>query len=230
MLKAKVTENKPLTEDVFELTLKPEEPFTYKAGQYVTFKIADAEPPCFRAYSLSSIPKEKALQTCVKIVKNGRGSNWLKTRKPGDEIEFFGPNGDLTFQTPPEKKALFIATGTGITPLKSIIAQQLQNGSTQEIQLLFGLRHVKDIFYKEYFEKLTKKHKNFTFTLTLSQPENPAWQGLQGRVTAHLENMDLDPQNTEIYICGLKDMIESVTKILGQKGFAQSSVHFEKFD
>ncbi|MBD3360669.1 hypothetical protein GF366_02595 [Candidatus Peregrinibacteria bacterium] len=227
---AKVIGNKKLTHDVFELTLKPPKSFSYKAGQYITIKINDKKTPCFRAYSLSSIPEDKHIQTCIKVVKNGRGSNWLKQRKPGDEIEFFGPNGKFLFKTPKNKKVLFIATGTGITPIISIIRDQLKKGNTQPFYLLFGLRYIKDIFYRDLFERLEKKHKNFTYDVTLSQPEKDNWDGLKGRVTFHLKNIDHDPGNTEAYLCGLKAMIISVTKILKQKDFKEKVIHFEKFD
>ncbi len=127
MKKAVIIKNKKLTEDVFELTCKTEEFFEFKAGQFITIKIEDAETPCFRAYSISSRPKEKSteFQLCIKAVENGRGSNWLKRRKENDSINFMGPNGKFTFKTTNEREVLFVAAGVGIAPFKSIIEDQL---------------------------------------------------------------------------------------------------------
>ncbi|MBI5754523.1 FAD-dependent oxidoreductase [Candidatus Peregrinibacteria bacterium] len=220
------------TDDVIELEFETSQPFNFVAGQFVTYKIADKIPPCFRAYSISNAPLKDGniLATCLKVVPNGRGSNWLNTLKIGDKVEFMGPSGKLTFKTLPEKLALFIATGTGITPMKSIIEDELAKGNTQKMHLLFGLRYIKDIFYKEHFENLAKNHPNFTFDMSLTRPENDSWAGSKGRVTEILNKTDLDPKNTEVYMCGLKDMILEVTNLLKSKGFEDSAIHDEKYN
>lgn len=232
MNKAKVTEKKELTHDVFELYLETEGSFKFNAGQFITLKIADKSPtPCFRAYSISSPPSNKnSFELCIKTIPNGRGSNWLNSLKKGDEVEFTGPNGNFTFSSNPNKTILFIATGTGIAPLKSIIENELTKKNSQPMRLYFGLRHIKDIFYKDQFEQLAKSHNNFSFDLTLSQPEDESWQGHKGRVTSVLEPLKIDPENTEAYICGLNAMIESVHEILNNKGLTQEAIHFEKYD
>ena len=231
MNKAKVTEKKVLTHDVFELHLETQEPFNFEAGQFITIKICDTNPkPCFRAYSISSAPSKNTFELCIKEIPKGRGSCWLNTLKVGDEIEFIGPNGKFNFTSNTSEKTLFIATGTGVAPLKSMIEDQLNKGNKQSMHLYFGVRHIKDIFYKEHFEELAKTHDNFSFNLTLSQPEDKSWNGNEGRVTSLLESLEIDPANTSAYICGLKAMIDSVHEILIGKGLKEESVHHEKYD
>lgn len=232
MLTATLKSRQQYTYDVIELSFETQEPFNFQAGQFVTFKIADKTPPCFRAYSISSQPQQNGntFENCLKVIPNGRGSNWLNSLKEGDKIDFIGPSGKFIFQTVPEKSVLFIATGTGVAPFRAIIKDQLEKGSAQKMTLLFGVRHEKDIFYKEVFEELAQKYPNFDFILTLSQPENPSWNGKTGRVTTHLETMEIIPENTDAYICGLKDMIGSVETILKAKGLSTEAIHFEKYD
>lgn len=232
LLTATLKNKQQFTEDVIELEFETPQPFNYIAGQFVTFKIADKIPPCFRAYSISVAPKKDSntFATCLKVIPNGRGSNWLNSLKIADKLEFFGPSGKLIFNTPAEKLAIFIATGTGITPLKSLIEDELNKGAKQKLHLIFGLRYIKDIFYKEHFENLAKKHQDFTFEMTLSRPENESWKGSKGRVTEILNKIQLNPKTTEIYICGLKDMISDVNIFLKAKSFEDSSIHIEKYD
>lgn len=228
---AKVTKHNPLTYDTFELFLETEEPFKFEAGEFITIKINDGQKnPCFRAYSIASSPNNKTLEFIIKVIPNGRGSNWLNSLRPGDKVEFIGPSGNFTFKTPPQKTALLIATGTGVTPFRSIIEDELSKGNKQPFHLIWGLRHIKDIFYKDLFEEIASKHENLTFDLTLSQPETEDWQNHKGRVTALLENLEIDTNNTEAYICGLNAMIESVTEILKDKGLSEEVMHFEKYD
>lgn len=217
------------TSDVTELSFSTAEPFSFEAGQFVTIKIADKVPPCFRAYSICTCPSDAAncFGTCLKIVENGRGSNWLGNLNIGDKIEFLGPSGKFTFQGKKEN-SLFIATGTGITPFKAMISDQLKKGRKQKLHLLFGLRHFQNIFYQDLFEDLAGKNPNFTYDITLTKPENDQWKGKIGRVTEILKTMQLD--NTEVYICGLKAMIDEVVTILKEKGLAPEDIHFEKYD
>jgi CDP-4-dehydro-6-deoxyglucose reductase, E3 len=229
MRTAKVLENKMLTHDVFQLKLETEDLFEFQSGQFITIKIDDQVPPCFRAYSIASAPiaNSKGCEVCIKVVEDGRGSNWLQAMKEGSEFNFIGPTGKFLFLGEKEK-VLFVATGTGVAPFRSMIESLLSSGSEKEIELLFGVRHIKDLFYVDLFEKLVEEHPNFKVRFTLSRPEDESWEGLRGRVTEHLD--DTDVQNTEVYICGLKDMIEQVIDILEKAGMPREQIHEEKYD
>lgn len=237
--KAKLLSQKTLVDDAFELTFEPLEPFNFKAGQFVTINIPNEENKLLmRSYSISSAPTQaptsSTFQLCVKIVEGGLGSNFLSNLKVGSEIEFIGPAGVFTIKAPSQKDLLFIATGTGLSPLKSMIEDELINkGNKQKMHLIFGLRYIKNIFYKDILENLKQKFPNFTYTLALSQPEDPSWAtngGYVGRVTNLLQSLNLDTTNTETYSCGLKPMIEETTRILQEKGLLSEAIHFEKFD
>ena len=247
---ATLTKHTQLTYDVFELTFETEATdFLHEAGQFVTIQVpqppTEENGPLFmRSYSISSRPKSGYFELCVKRIENGRGSTYLNSLKPGDKISFLGPLGHFTFKTTQDQNVLLIATGTGIAPIKSILEDQLQNTNAdapapQQFQLLFGARHIKDIFYKAELDTLTEKHPNFKYILTLSQPELEDWEaqgGSVGRVTAHLEKLDVGPDSqfsppsTDAYICGLKDMVLQVQEMLQQKGLPKEAVYFERFN
>ena len=230
MINATVLKKEFVNNDVFLLTIKCETVFSFIAGQFITIKINDHNnTPCFRSYSISSAPtKDNILEICIKKIKNGRGSTWLSNLKNNDKIQLIGPSGNMIFKQS-NSTSIFIATGTGVAPFKSIITDELQKGNKTNLHLIFGLRHIKDIFYKEFFEKLEKQYLNFKFTITLSRPEDKKWNQKIGRVTKHLEEFNL-PTKSNYYICGLKTMIESVLDVLDSKKISRKNVHFEKFD
>lgn len=230
--KAKLIKKRSLTNDVIELIFETKDNFKFTAGQFITIKINDKLPsPCLRGYSISSRPSGNIFELCVKIIPQGRGSNWLNSLKKDNEIEFIGPNGKFIFNTDSSKKILLIGAGTGIAPLKSIAENELLNGNKQTISILWGLRYIKDIFYKDYFENLVHVHKNLSFEITLSQSEKDDWKGKRGRVTEILKNLPVkDFRDTEAYICGLRHMVEDVKTILKEKGLTEKEIHFEKYD
>lgn len=228
MNQAIIIENRQLTDDVYELLLEPTKELNFKAGQFINIRIEDKMPPCFRAYSIASAPDKNKLAICFKLITNGRGSNWLVSRPVGTTLTFLGPAGNL-FINPSAKKHLLIATGTGIAPFKSIVEDELAKKTTDEMFLIFGVRNMKNIFYQDHFDKLSKENPNFKFQITLSQAEE-GWSGNQGRVTELLNKLELDTINTEAYICGLKEMVDDVKTLLIAKGFSEKNINFEKYD
>ncbi len=112
--------------------------------------------------------------------------------------------------------------------------------------LLFGLRYEDDIFYEDLFHKLSEEYENFTFELALSRsqqtdttkeppfkkdvPGNVCSHKHKGRVTDLLQKMQIAPDKTEVYICGLKAMIDDVRTILKEKGLPEEAIHFEKYN
>lgn len=227
---ATVKTRKDLADDVFELTFETKDDINFEAGQFVTIKIDDQTPPCFRAYSIASSPIKDANQfsLCIKRVEGGRGSNWLNNLKIDSTVNFIGPNGHF-LHVGKKAQSFFIATGTGIAPFTSMIENIINQEADKKLQLLFGVRHIKDVFYQDWLTSLSEKG-NFHFTTTLSRPESENWNGSIGRVTDVLREQDLDTENTEFYICGLKDMIDEVLNILKKKGVPEESIYFEKFD
>jgi len=227
---AKIAEHKDLTHDVFEIRFETEDNIDFKSGQFVTIKINDKLPPCFRAYSIASSPikNSKEFKLCIKRVENGRGSNWLNNLKVNETINFIGPNGHFTHKGE-KPNSFFIATGTGLAPFTAMIEDLINQGSDRNLELLFGVRHIKDVFYQEWLSELAKKG-DFKFTTTLSRPEDENWKGSVGRVTNILREKELDTKNTEFYICGLNNMIEEIVEILKEKGVPEESIHFEKYD
>lgn len=231
---ATLTKKLSLTEDTYEFRFRPDPNFTYLASQFITVKIPITNrETVMRSYSFSCKPAKNYFELCIKLLPDGKGSNYFKNLKQGEKIEFLGPLGHFKFKSAKNKTAIFISTGTGIAPIKSMIEDQLNQGNIQRMHLIFGLRYIKDIIYKKFFERLVEKHSNFTFQITLSRPEDPSWKengGTVGRVTDILKNMEIDQKNTDFYTCGLKDMVIDTISFLEQKGLPKEALNCERFN
>ena len=222
-----------LTKDVYEFVfaLKNPETIDFKAGQFVNIRVDDGkEKIFFRSYSIMNTPDENSIiKSCIKIIPGGRCSQWLENIPMDTSVTLMGPIGMFTFRETSQKNSLFVATGTGITPLYSMIVNEIQKGNKKPMHLVWGFRHEEDIFYQNFFEILSKKYPNFHSTITLSQSKEN-WMGEKGRVTDYLEKNFPDSQNTEVYICGLGKMVLDVKNLCIQKGMPSEAVHFEKYD
>ncbi len=234
--KARLKEKIILTPHVRDFLIELEEPGTidFKAGQFVLVKTKHPQTGelISRAYSIASAPSEThVVRLNLEIVPQGKLTPLMEQWEVGAPIELQGPFGHFVVKSLPEKKTLlFVATGVGVAPFRSMIEDLLSKGDSREFHLYFGVRSQEDIFYREVFEALASQHPNFHFTLTLSRPqESGGWTGAYGRVTALLPDASFDPSTTDAYLCGGKPMIDDVKKILLQKGFPPAQIFFEPF-
>lgn len=232
-----VSNRKFLADDVYEITFHLKNPLDieFRAGQFVNIRVDDGkEKIFFRSYSILSPPKEKnMIKSCIKIIPDGRCSKWLSQIEIGAKVVFMGPVGMFAFNEKSKKEAMFVATGTGITPIHSMIVDQLEKGNASEMQLIWGFRYEKDIFYQEELKRLAEKYPNFKMTIIVSRPQE-GWTGEKGRVTNFLEKNftsgSLDPKRSQIYICGVEEMVQDAKDLCIQKGVPAEEVHFEKYN
>ena len=167
--------------------------FEFKAGQFVSCLAEDtAGKQQTRAYSIASAARENMFDICVNRVEGGFFSNLLCDLEEGDSIKFHGPHGLFTLRQP-LVDGVFIATGTGIAPMRGF-AQWLfpENGPDRsegkDFWLVYGTRYETDIYYQDYFEQLAAKHANFHYVATLSRGQE-SWKGERGYVQEHVARL-----------------------------------------
>jgi ferredoxin-NADP reductase len=222
----------PLTKHLeFEMTSVAR--FGFVAGQWLSFKTnkPDGEE-ITRAYSIASPPTEdNRFALCLNRVQDGFMSNFLCDMKAGDEIACSGPFGDFILR-PPMRNTIFIATGTGIAPFRSILHWLLAEESRhqgKQLSLVFGNRTEKDIYYHDEFLRLTAEHSNFHYQPTLSR-ESTDWTGLRGYVQEHVPAIARGRTDMHAYICGLDKMVKANRELLKSLGWDRKSILYEKYD
>ncbi len=206
---------------------------TFKAGQFCMIHIQNTpeEKPRKKAYSICSAPFENGyVDLCIKLVEGGFATNWFWGLKEGTAVTLTVPYGGFLIKEPVDYEAIFIATGTGLAPLRSMIKTLLHNGHPKPVTLIFGVRYENELLYSKEFRDLEKKHPAFRFIPTVSRPRDPkAWTGESGYVQNVLKKFVTDPKGREIYVCGLVPMIEAVEKAAQEIGFDKKQIHFEKY-
>src|SRR5260370_29545441 len=151
--------------------------------------------------------------------------------KDGAEIPCQGPFGDFILR-PPMRDTIFIATGTGIAPFRSMLHWLLADPARhqgKQVWLVFGNRTEKDIYYHEEFVRLARGHENFNYLPTLSRG-SAEWQGLRGYVQEHLPQIARGRADAHAYICGLDKMVKANRELLKALGWERKSVLYEKYD
>lgn len=207
--------------------------FGFVAGQWMSFKYTKADgEEITRAYSIASPPGEdNQFALCLNRVQDGFMSNFLCDMKEGDELQCQGPFGDFILR-PPMRDTIFIATGTGIAPFRSMLHWLLADESRhqeKQISLIFGNRTEKDIYYHDEFLRLAQDHENFHYLPTLSRGAS-GWQGLRGYVQDHVPSIAKERTDMHAYICGLDKMVKANRDLLKGMGWDRKSILYEKYD
>ncbi|MFB6189725.1 MAG: ferredoxin--NADP reductase, partial [Halapricum sp.] len=144
----------------------------FAPGQYVTLRMHNTP----RAYSLASSPNEDELEFCIRRVPGGRlTSDLFVNAEEGDEVVVRGPNGDMVLEDPGSEDLVFLATGTGVAPFKSMIDYTFEqgwdthDGQPRDVWLILGCGWEDDLPYREAFRRYDREYEHFHFVPTLSR-------------------------------------------------------------
>ena len=229
-MKARLLGSRELAPDVRHFVFEAPEvqEFYFVPGQFVSFTQVFDGKQITRPYSIASAPGGNRFELCLNLVEDGIFSPHLFHLQPGETVEMSAPLGYFVLRNP-GKDAIFVATGTGIAPFRSILAAYLGQGDQRQITLIFGVRYERNLLYRSEFEDLATAHPNFRFWPTLSRPE-PGWNGRTGHVQPHVLEAVGERRDLDVYICGLKLMVDDVRAMLKEIGFERKQIIYEKYD
>jgi len=204
--------------------------FSFKVGQYVMVHAAKDGSEEATPYSISNLPSELektgCIELCVKHVEGGFASGYMHSLKKGGRVKISGPLGRFFFAEPVENDMVFLATGTGVSPLRSMVRRAFEIGTKKEIWLFFGAREEREIIWREEFKWLAKNHPNFRYIPALSREQ---WAGETGYVQDVMKKKFSSYSGKDYYIAGVKPMVEEVMKLLQELGVPAERIHTEKF-
>ncbi len=205
--------------------------FPFQAGQFSMVHIQGEDKVHKKPYSINSSPFEEGyIDLCIKFIEGGFATNWFWNLQEGAIIPAAGPYGNFLLKEPIDYDPIFIATGTGLAPLRSMLRQGYHSGqftNARQVTLIFGVRYDDELFYADEFREMEKQHPNFRFIPTISRPK--AWSGEVGYVQDKLKKYVSDPQGKQIYVCGLTPMINAVEQTALEMGFDKKQIHYEKY-
>jgi ferredoxin-NADP reductase len=234
----------------YTLRLTSDTPFRFKPGQFVQVYVPEGDGMIEKPYSIASPPEmQSAVELCIKRVEGGYVSTYFDRLKGGESFELRGPTGKFHLKEPVDSDLVFLATGTGVVPFRSMLrglfplgrtigVNSIEPGSSAwapyqfnaarspyHIWLLFGVRHEDEILYETEFRQMAARYPTFHFLPTISRPTH--WEGATGYVQDHLAQHVADPAGKEVYVCGLMPMIEAARARLKGMGFRREQIHYE---
>jgi ferredoxin-NADP reductase len=232
-----------------EFTIEELEKFDFLPGQFVSAVAMDpGGKQHTRAYSIASAPRANQFDVCVNRVEGGFFSNLLCDLEVGQSIQVHGPHGLFLLRSP-LTDSIFIATGTGIAPMRGFVEHLFPDDGEdrsdgRRFWLVYGTRHASELYYERYFERVAASRPNFFYRKTLSRPHE-GWEGARGYVqelveeiaAEHARESIQDPRpvgetlyNIHAYICGLNEMVSANRDSLKRLGWERKQIIFERYD
>ena len=247
--RAQVIEIRDEMADMYTLVLKPQTGLidrqwpTFIAGQFIELMVEKDGARTLRCFSISSSPayyqKTGLIELSIRIQQQGRITPWIRQQlEPGSLVNISQAQGDFVLPeamlySQKTEKLLLIAGGSGITPFRSMLQQQVMqqqaiNKSMSEsspqldIHLLYYSRDDKQVAFQQELEQLQQEYKSLTISFVDSEKE--------GFINSqHLQHYCADYAQRTAFICGPSPMIQQARKVLAELDVANDKINFEFF-
>ncbi len=225
-----------LVPDVWSFTFSCHEPkeASFTPGQYMILIISQKDGTIKRKlYSISSSSKDKtSFDLLAKILPRGIGSDYLKKIQVNEQVTFHGPAG-MFYLRENDRPKIFLAVGTGIAPILSILRSINIEHATWDVNLFWGLKTVRDLYYLEELKQLRAQNPNLKFQICLSREQNLdaiKEKDRQYFALGHVDAILNTPTgDKDYYLCGGAQIVDSLKDFLLEKKVPLEQMHFEKF-
>ena len=199
-----------------------------KAGQFIIMNVPKDGGVVKRAYSVASPPHEMfSLELCIQHVEGGIASTYFWKLKEGDMVSISGPHGNFLLKEPMDYDPVFMATGTGVAPLRAMIKHVIHVSFARDIWLFFGTRYEHSLLYESEFRSIANARRNFHYIPTVSRPKD--WRGETGHIQETFRKHMSDVSNKEMYLCGWLEVVKAVCKDLEAGGVPKERLHYEEW-
>jgi len=204
-------------------------PFVFQAGQAAL--IGTHGQTERRPYSIASSPddavRHRRLEFLVKVDAMGTIGPHLAAVQPGSRIDFEGPTGAFTLGTAPAPAYLFVAGGTGISPLRAMLRHLIATDGGVPLSVLYSARVPEEFAFRQELERLARR-RLIQLQLTVTG-QTDAWDGVRGRIAMETLERALPSKDAVCYLCGPPAMVEDVPPLLRLLGVPSSQVRTEEW-
>jgi NAD(P)H-flavin reductase len=205
--------------------------FSYRAGQAAYLQPLGAARK--RPYSMASAPEETVRDGHVEfLVQTGNDSSSGLTPAqitPGTPVAVEGPLGSFTFPDDPrEQRFVFIAGGTGIAPLRSMLWHTLLAERDGHVGLIYSVRSPDEFAYMGEFQKLEDAGR-IDFRHTVTRTASDGWTGRQGRIDAKCLEDLIVPGETLCFLCGPPALVGEIPPQLKLMGVRDDQIRMEQW-
>jgi ferredoxin-NADP reductase len=205
-------------------------PFHFSAGQAVMLGLHAS--PLRKPYSIASAPWELAqtghLRVLVQVDDTGTPDPHLELAEPGTLVDLDGPFGSFGLPELIAGGLLFVAGGTGIAPLRSMLMERLSRPSSIPIALLYSARSPEEFAFRSELDALRAAGR-ITAHFTVTRDQQTLWSGRRGRIDESLLREALPSAESHCLLCGPQTLVADTTQLLKKMGVREDRILTEKY-
>lgn len=214
--------------DIAVFTVLPLQPLEFRAGQYVSLEATPYQPRLWRTYSPANAPRrDNSLEFHVRAVGAGWVSSALVRRlKVGDMIKVAAPMGTMTLDRRSTRDAVFVAGGTGLAPVKSLLEELTRYNRTRWVHVFFGARTRDDLYDLADLNRLAARYPWLSVVTACS--EDPTFPGEQGNISDIVARYG--PWNEhDFFVSGSGSMVKATLKTLAELQVPSMRIKYDSF-
>jgi ferredoxin-NADP reductase len=222
-----------LSGDVLALQLELDKALQFEAGQYANLSMQDSA--LARSYSFSQAPSaggSRLASFLIRRIPGGAFSDHLwQTAELGMPMNLIGPYGSMG-AADVDANAVFVAGGTGLAPVLSIVRDRLGKSASARFLILLGVRRQEDHFARDILQELTDVSAGRVQTRVVlsDEPSASSWRGDRGLVTDLLTPELMAAANpTTVFVCGAASMVQACRVQLQRLGCSDKDIHTDTF-
>jgi len=199
------------------------------AGQYMDIEIPGTQTR--RSFSPATTPSDDGImEFLIRLQPDGLFSQYLLNEaKISQRVNLRGPFGIFNLHHNGIRPRYFVAGGTGLSPVLSMVRAMQEEKDPHETKLFFGVTHQHELFYYDELLKLAESMPKLTLGVAVMLPE-PSWNGTTGTVVdllrQHLAEAQAKP---DIYLCGPPGMVDATFQVAAEYGVPKDQIYLERF-
>jgi ferredoxin-NADP reductase len=202
-----------------------------KPGQFLTFHLNVDGKKVIRSYTICSSPlNSNYIDITPKRAQDGCASVFLnESATPGLIVKACGPFGNFCFDEGRHSEIVFIAGGSGITPMMAMLRYIEDRALSTRVTLIYSVRTPQDIIFRQELTRLSRSLPHFRSVITVSSPD-VSWTGNTGRLSEMLLQAQIpDFGVPTFFLCGPKPFMQVASELLKEKGVSADRTKQESF-
>lgn len=201
----------------------------FEPGQFFDIEIPGTD--VWRSFSPCSLPNDNGdFEFLIRVLPDGKFSNFLRSdAKPGLVVNVRGSSGNFYLHNNGLQPRYFVAGGTGLSPVMSMLRQMHDRGDPNEARLYYGVNKQEEVFYADEIAALSKKMPNLTAQICVWHAEE-GWTGAKGNAVEILKSdLEANGAKPDMYLCGPPGMVDATNQMCDSLGIPRENVCSEKF-
>lgn len=201
----------------------------FESGQFVRIMVPGTEAR--RAYSPANVANwDGRLEFYIRLLPGGAMSEYLSSHAAvGDVLTVMSADGEFGLVENGLRPRWFLAGGTGLSPLLSMLRKMAEWGDPQPARLVFGITRHSEVFAQDEIAALAAVLPDFRADTVVWTPD-PAWTGPVGNpvdlAAAEIAALEEMP---DVYLCGPPPMMDAAFAALTAVGVPEDQIHAERF-